>query len=254
MQVIGCQLDIQWEDKSANHERVRRLLADVQVQPGALIVLPEMFATGYSMNVQVVHEGGARPTERFCAALAVEHGAYVLAGAVSPDRAGWGRNEAVAFDPSGELVARYAKMHPMTVAGEAEHYLPGTEVVTFACGEFVVSPFVCYDLRFPEIFRMAATRGAHVMPVIANWPAVRIAHWRTLLAARAIENQAYVIGVNRTGDSPEMAYNGRSVVIDPRGETIAEAGEGETALVADIELEPLLEYRAKFPALADRRV
>ena len=254
MQVIGCQLDIQWEDKPANHERVRRLLEAVDVQPGALIVLPEMFATGYSMDVAAIHEGQDRPTERFCAALAVEHGAYVLAGVVSPDRAGWGRNEAVAFDPCGEQVARYAKMHPMTIANEADHYLPGTEVITFPCGELVVAPFVCYDLRFPEIFRLAAAHGAHVMPVIANWPAVREAHWLTLLAARAIENQAYVIGVNRTGRSPELEYNGRSVIIDPRGEMVADAGSREGAIVADLQLQPLLEYREKFPALTDRRV
>ncbi len=105
---------------------------------------------------------------------------------------------------------------------------------------------------FPRFFARRRV-AAQVLPVIANWPAVRESHWLTLLAARAIENQAYVIGVNRTGDSPELAYRGRSMVIDPRGEIVADAGNEEKALVAEIELQPLLDYRAKFPALADRR-
>lgn len=253
MQIIACQLDIAWEDKPANHQRVRALLETAHVRAGALIVMPEMFATGYSMNVEAIHEGDEQPTGRFCAELAREYRAWVLAGMVHRVGPHSGHNDAVTFAPDGHRTAQYTKMHPMTVAGEADHYVPGEAVVEFAIGPFKVSPFICYDLRFPEIFRTASARGAHVLAVIANWPAVRQRHWRALLIARAIENQAYVVGVNRTGNSPELEYVGGSMVIDPRGEIIAEAGAEETALLAEIELDPLLEYREKFPALTDRR-
>lgn len=256
MQVIGCQLNIAWEDKAANHQRVRDLLARCDVRAGALIVLPEMFATGFSMNVAGVNEDDdGAPTERFCAELAREHAAHVLAGIVrrSPGTNERGLNQAVAFDPRGTEIARYTKTHPMTVAGEADHYVAGSDVATFTLEPFTVSPLICYDLRFPEVFRLAAARGAHLLAVIANWPAVRAAHWRALLVARAIENQAYVVGVNRTGPSPELDYVGGSLLVDPRGEVVAEADDDETTLVAELDFDALLAYREKFPALADRR-
>jgi len=116
-----------------------------------------------------------------------------------------------------------------------------------------VAPFVCYDLRFPEVFRIAAARGAQLLAVIANWPSAREAHWLTLLRARAIENQAYVAGVNRCGEDPRLRYTGRSVIIDPRGEVLADAGSDEAVITADIDLADLEEYRRSFPALADMR-
>ena len=215
-----------------------------------------MFATGFTMNTEGVHETAAGPTAQFCAKLAREHSAHVLAGMVLREDDGRAYNAALAFNPAGEIIARYDKMQPMTVAGEADHYAPGNDITTFDCHGFTVAPLICYDLRFPELFRAAVDRGAHIMPVIANWPAVREAHWVTLLQARAIENQCYVLGVNRTGDCAplDLEYPGRSLVIDPRGNILADAGRDETALACDIDLAPLLEYRDKFPALHDRRM
>ncbi len=123
--------------------------------------------------------------------------------------------------------------------------------MTFAWGGFAVAPFVCYDLRFPEVFRVASRSGANLLVVIANWPAARGAHWLTLLAARAIENQAYGIGVNRCGRDPNAAYAGQSRILDPRGRVIAEAGGAVSVVEADLDLEALLTYRREFPVLAD---
>ena len=127
----------------------------------------------------------------------------------------------------------------------------GTEIVCFEWGGFVVAPFVCYDLRFPEIFRAAAQRGANLFTVIALWPAKRQQHWLTLLQARAIENQAYVIGVNRVGSEPQFSYAGRSVVVDPHGVIIADAGEQERILTATLDAETVHTWRRDFPALRD---
>jgi omega-amidase len=129
----------------------------------------------------------------------------------------------------------------------------GTGIATFSCNSFTVAPFICYDLRFPEAFRVATRRGAQVLVVIANWPASREAHWRSLLNARAIENQAYVAGINRCGTDPNHTYAGRSLIIDPRGEILADAGPSEGWIEAHLDLASLTAYRSEFPALEDMR-
>ncbi|HEX5446549.1 MAG TPA: nitrilase-related carbon-nitrogen hydrolase, partial [Pirellulales bacterium] len=160
---------------------------------------------------------------------------------------------AAAFGPTGALVARYAKLQPFTLADETKHYEAGGSVVTFPWQGFSVAPFVCYDLRFPELFRASVRRGAELMVVIANWPQSREAHWLALLRARAIENQSYVLGVNRAGDDPHLRYGGHSLLVDPRGETVIEAGSGPQVLSAEIERATLVDYRRDFPALGDMR-
>ena len=251
VKIYAVQFDLAWEDKAANFAKVRALLAAAPPAQGALIVLPEMFATGFSMNLAVTRQRTGREDETFLASLAREHRAHVLGGVVSPGENGLGRNEAVVFSPDGALLARYVKIHPFSLGGEAQGHAAGTDIVTFACSGFTVAPFVCYDLRFPEIFRAAARRGANLFAVIALWPAKRQQHWLTLLQARAIENQAFVIGVNRIGHEPQFSYVGRSVVIDPHGVIIADAGEQERVLTAALDAETVLAWRRDFPALRD---
>lgn len=251
MKVYCCQIDIVWENKSATMAKVREAVTRAKVEPGSLVVLPEMFATGFSMNVAAVHEGPTLDGERFLSELARETRAFFLGGVVTLASDGRGRNEAVVFNQTGDLLTRYSKMHPFTFGGESQHYAPGAEIVTFQWHEFVVTPFVCYDLRFPEVFRSAVRRGAEMFVVIANWPSKRLPHWIALLRARAIENQAYVVGVNRTGNDPKLAYPGRSMVIDPRGEILADAGEMEAVLSVDVSIDGVTDWRREFPALQD---
>ncbi|HYW79854.1 MAG TPA: carbon-nitrogen family hydrolase [Thermoguttaceae bacterium] len=253
MQIIGVQLDIVWEDKRANFEQVDALLAKTEIEPDSLIVLPEMFATGFSMNVATVCEDETRPTGRFLAELAQKHRAYVLGGLVEQAADGRGRNLAVAFDPSGHEIARYCKLHPFSMGGEAEHYLAGDRPVVFPWCGFTVGPLVCYDLRFPEVFRHAVAMGADLLAVIACWPEVRESHWIALLKVRAIENQAYVIGVNRTGSDPRLTYSGRSLIVDPQGEVLADAGNLPGTIRAKLDQGATVRYRRSFPALQDIR-
>lgn len=253
MKLIGLQFDIAWENKEANFAKARSLLARACPPAGALVVLPEMFATGFSMSVEKIVEPPAGETEAFLAGLAREFQAAVLGGKVSPGAGGRGRNEAVAFGPDGRELARYAKLHTFNPAGEGEHYERGDRLAAFSWGGGQVAPLVCYDLRFPEVFRAAAARGAELFAVIANWPTARVDHWLTLLQARAIENQAYVIGVNRCGQTPKLDYPGRSLIVDPRGRILADAGPGEGVLEADLDWPALRQYRSEFAVLADRR-
>ena len=251
MNVSAVQLAIAWEDRAVNFAKVRALLAATPPAPGALVVLPEMFATGFSMNLAATRQTPAREDEAFLSGLAREHRAFVLGGVVSPGAGEMGRNDAVVFSPDGALLARYTKIHPFSLGGEAQGHTAGADIVTFECGGFTVAPFVCYDLRFPEIFRAAAQRGANHFAVIALWPVKRQQHWLTLLQARAIENQAYVIGVNRVGNEPQFSYAGRSVVVDPHGVIIADAGEQERVLTAALDAETVHAWRRDFPALRD---
>jgi omega-amidase len=251
VKVYCCQLDIAWEDKERNFARTRDLLAVTKPEPGSLIVLPEMFATGFSMNVAGIHEPAGDKTEQFLQTLASEHNSCVIGGIVTRDRQGQGRNEALVFSPEGKMLARYAKIHPFSLGGESGSYSRGFEIVTFDFGGFKIAPFVCYDLRFPEIFRAAVQQGAEMFVLIANWPTRREQHWVTLLQARAIENLAWTVGVNRSGKDPQHVYPGRSMIVDPHGFIRADAGMGEGIAIAEADLPTVRSWREQFPALRD---
>ncbi len=251
MNVIGVQLDSVWEDKAANHAKLAAMLAADPSEPGSLVVLPEMWATGFGLNVAAITETPARETEAFMAGLAAQYGISLLGGVVTTGADGLGRNEAVLIGPTGREVLRYTKMHPFSYGEETKHYGRGSQIALFDWQGFTVAPFICYDLRFPEVFRAAARRGAEVFCVIANWPEARIDHWMTLLKARAIENQAYVVGVNRCGNDPNLRYSGRSLIFGPRGEVLTDGGTGEGRVSACPNWEALLTYRQEFPVLAD---
>jgi omega-amidase len=257
MQLYAVQLDIVWEDKTANHARVRAMLEAVSPRPESLIVLPEMFDTGFSLNVETTNDAD-RSSEAFCAELARTWRSYVQGGRTTVEADGWARNWATVHDPEGTLVTSYAKLHPFGFGREIERFRGGDALAVYSwrSGEDVLTaaPLVCYDLRFPEVFRIAALdHGVELFVVIANWPAERAMHWRALLQARAIENQAYVVGVNRAGTDPHLAYAGGSVVFGPKGQIVAEADEA--ACVVQASLDPLgpAAWRSAFRALKDAR-
>jgi omega-amidase len=251
--IHGCQFDIAWENKVENFERVRQLVARHKISPGSLLVLPEMFATGFSMNAESIAEPVNGLTQRFLRGLAREKQIYVLGGLACRERGAKIFNEAVCIAPSGRSIARYAKLHTFAPGGEAQHYASGKKMTLFQWNGLTVAVFICYDLRFPEIFRLAAQRGAEAFVVIANWPRKRHAHWLALLRARAIENQAYVVGVNRCGRDPKLDYAGGSIVIDPRGNNIASAGRRESLLSALLDSSAPSRWRGEFSALKDIR-
>ena len=252
MKIVALQPDIVWENKPANFCTARGLLERAKPEKKSLVILPEMFATGFSMNIETVCEPYGGPTEEFLATLAKELGIFLMAGAAMKGPDGRARNKALIFSPSGELLAYYSKMRPFTPGGELKHYAPGNRTTTFQWYECTVAPFVCYDLRFPELFReVAAARRPELFAVIASWPDKRAQHWVTLLQARAIENQAYVVGVNRVGSDPYYTYPGRSLVVNPQGEIIADAGASEASISAEIDLASLRKYREGLPFLND---
>lgn len=253
MQLVLVQPDPAWEAPQENFAIVDRLLADADVRPRALVVLPELFSVGFTMNVDAVAEDEEGPTERYLRALARRHGVFVIGGVARKGADGRGRNVAFVAGPEGNELASYTKLHPFSYAGETEHYAPGSAVEVFDWDGLMTAPFVCYDLRFPEGYRHAAARGAELLVTIANFPTSRVRHWTSLLVARAVENQAYSVGVNRCGADPNVAYPGRSIVVDPVGRIRAEAAASEEVICVDIDPGAVRSYREQFPALRDRR-
>lgn len=252
LKLIAVQTDIAWENKIANFAKVRSLVSAAAPAKGALIVLPEMFATGFTMNADAMAEDYGGPTEQFLSELARAHECWVHGGAPMRGKNGTARNKALTFGPDGQLISFYAKMRPFSPGNEHQFYQAGTGPRTFEWAGICVAPFICYDLRFPELFRQAAkAHRPELFTVIASWPEKRAEHWVKLLQARAIENQAYVAGVNRVGQDPYYNYSGRSMVVSPQGEIIAEAGAGEGVVTAELDIENLKHYRQGLPFLND---
>ena len=247
------QTDTVWEDAEANHAKVREQLDAAGPKPGSLVVLQEMFSSGFTMNVDKVAEKDPSRSEAFLSDQARERGIYLLGGVVRRGPFGAVRNQSVVYSPEGNLVSRYTKIQGFTLGGESDAYAPGDDIVMFAWNGINVAHFICYDLRFPELFRAAAKLGADAYTIIASWPNLRHEHWTHLLRARAIENQAYVVGVNRCGSDPKFEYDGGSHIVDFRGAVIADAGQDEGVVSAAPDLNGLREYRTQLPFLEDIR-
>jgi predicted amidohydrolase len=252
VKIAGIQLDIAWEDPQRSFERARPWI-DAAARAGArIVVLPEMFACGFSMNTGTTAEPPDGPSTVFLREQARQHGVWVC-GSIPERPAGADKpyNTFVLVGPEGQL-HRYRKVHPFTHAGEQRHYGAGDELVTVDVEGLRCSLFVCYDLRFADEFWQLASQTDCYL-VIANWPSKRRAHWMALLKARAIENQAYVVGINRVGSGGTLEYSGDSHIHDPYGETLAAAAWGETMVIADVEPAVVAEAREHFPFLRDRR-
>ncbi len=245
------QIDSVWEDRAANHAKARKLVAEANPQPGSLVILPETFSTGFSMNLPVTAEPEGGLAETLLRELSAQYQCCVIGGVVTKTQDGPGMNQALAIAPDGTVLARYTKNYPFSLIGEDKTHAAGTDVGVFEWQGLRIAPLICYDLRFPELARKATQAGAEVLIYIAAWPVKRIQHWITLLQARAIENLAYAIGVNRCGTDPQFTYTGRSLVADPQGVVIADAADREGSISARIDLSVVREWREQFPALRD---
>lgn len=255
--IVGIQNDTVWEDPPANFERLRPRI-DAAVSSGAdLVLLPEMYACGFSMATDRTGEPPDGPSTAFLVERAEATGAWV-GGSLPERREGMGRpyNTFVLAGPDG-TVHRYAKIHPFTYAGEDEFFAAGDRLVTVEIGGVRCALFVCFDLRFAdEFWQLADQVDCYLVP--ANWPAARREHWTALLRARAIENQAYVVGVNRVGEGQRrgggaLPYAGDSMIVDPLGRVLSCAAEVETTITADLDPDVVADVRGRFPFLRDRR-
>jgi predicted amidohydrolase len=254
VRVAAIQHDIVWGDREANFAHLRPMISSAAASGARLALLSETFSTGFVMDQSIGEpEGGA--SARFLIEQAALHGLWV--GGTCPEipvDAGEDQrpfNSFVLASPAG-VVHRYRKIHPFTYGGEDKHFRAGSDLVTVEIEGLRVSPLVCYDLRFAdEFWQLARDTDLYLVP--ANWPEARRLHWQTLLQARAIENQAYVIGCNRVGEGGGLTYVGDSRIIDPAGELLVTAARTESILLADISAGQVAATRERFQFLRDRR-
>jgi omega-amidase len=248
LNISVIQTTLYWENPTANLAHFEEKIA--QLPSGTdLIVLPEMFTTGFSMNSQQLAEGTLLHTHRWLALQAKTNNAMVIGSYMVQDQGNY-YNRVIAMEPNG-VYHVYNKRHLFRMGNEHQHYSPGTTQTIIKWRGAKIMPLVCYDLRFP-VWSRNVNQAYHILIYMANWPAARAHAWNTLLQARAIENQAYVIGCNRIGpDGNQVAHSGNSKIINYLGEIIADASIQDLSISGIVTIDALQEYRNAFPAYLD---
>jgi omega-amidase len=255
MRIALVSLDQQWMDKQANLARCASFVTEAKAFGCELVVFPEMTLTSYSLDMHSVAELEHESlTLSHFGILAKKAGLSIIFGAcLIEDNERFPRNKFCLALPDGTSKAIYSKIHPFSFAGENKVLQAGSRVASVKIGMFEFGASICYDLRFPELYSaMAPTCNAAI--VIANWPIKRVAHWRALIVARAIENQFYMFGVNRVGsDGNGLVYEKSTLVVSPDGFLHKPLVEGMEIDVYDIDIEDTARYRADFPTVRDKR-
>jgi predicted amidohydrolase len=254
-QVVALgQMDVAVGQPERNAERVRTLAAQAHERGAQLLLLPELWSSGYDLERTAQY---ASPLDQgpfaLMSLLAEKHSLHVYGSSLALLEPGRHGNTAVLVSPSGgSILGNYSKVHLFRLLDEHRHLCAGERPVVVETPWGRTGLAICYDLRFPELFRACALAGAVMVLLCAQWPKPRLMHWQTLLRARAIENQMFIIACNRVGQSGPSSFFGHSCVIDPWGEVLLELGEEETLATAEIDLERVAEVRRRIPVFADR--
>ncbi len=249
MRTAVCQTYIIYENKKQNYEKAEEFIQRAAAQSCHIALFPEMSFTGFSMNTAVTGEK-KRETVGLMRSLAAKYN-IALGFGWTELRREKAENKYTILNTVGNVISEYTKIHPFSFSGEDKYFRRGKSISVFEFEGFKIATFICYDLRFPEIFQ-AASHSANLIIVPANWPEVRSEHWKTLLRARAVENMCYVAGINCVGDVGGIRYSGDSCVYDPAGKLLGEISGREDMLVVDIENDTA-EYRKAFPVKKDRQ-
>ncbi|MGB3712954.1 MAG: carbon-nitrogen family hydrolase, partial [Candidatus Promineifilaceae bacterium] len=248
------QMNVILGDASKNLDTVKRMTAEASRRGSDVVVFPELWATGYDLeNVEKHATSIDQGIFAESATLARQYGLHILGSNLSVVDEGRYGNTAVLFGPQGTTLGVYIKVHLFGPMDEDRYLTPGDapEMVELPWGPTGLA--ICYDLRFPELMRAYGVAGASLILLPSEWPYPRIAHWRTLIRARAIENQVFVAACNRTGLSGENSFFGHSMIVNPAGETVIEGGEYEMLLTATIDLDQVNQVRSLFNVFDDRR-
>jgi omega-amidase len=248
-----AQMGVALGDPAANLKKADEWAAAAARCGAEMLVLPELWTTGGDWkNVKALSARQEEVVETV-GGLAQSHGLWLNGSLLVLNEAGQPTNTSILFDPQGRTVGIYRKIHLFGLMGEDQYLASGQQL---AVGQTPWGPAglaICYDLRFPEMFRVYALAGVSLVYLPAAWPHSRLNHWRTLLRARAIENQMYMVGVNQAGSDGQYEYAGHSAIIDPWGEAVVEAGGAEMLLTATIDLEQVAAVRQKMTVFKDRR-
>ncbi|MCH3922156.1 carbon-nitrogen family hydrolase [Limosilactobacillus sp.] len=254
LKVALAQIDIAFANPQANAAKVAAFTKQAAQGDADVVVFPEMWNTGYALDQldQLADPDGAQ-TRELLSRLARQYQINIVGGSVATKHGDQFYNTTLVYDSTGQAVASYDKVHLFGLMKEDQYLTAGDRENFFRLAGVSSASFICYDLRFPEWIRTVARHGADILYLPAEWPAVRIPQWRIMLQARAIENQAFVVAVNRVGDDPDNHFDGHSLVIDPLGKIIVGDGSGEQLYFADLDLDELKAVRGPIPVFSDRR-
>lgn len=252
---VSClQIDIAFGDPEANFKRAEQKIEQAIASKPDVLILPELWTTGYDLTrLDEIADAEAAGTKKFISDCARKFNVNIIAGSVAKKTSEGVTNTMLVFNRKGEMISEYSKLHLFKLMDEHHYLKPGGQSGLFELEGVPSMGLICYDIRFPEWVRAHTAKGAQVMFVSAEWPLPRIGHWRSLLLARAIENQCYVVACNRVGNDPNNKFGGHSIIIDPWGEILAEAGEDESILSASLDLGRVSEVRSQIPIFDDRR-
>jgi omega-amidase len=256
MKIALGQMDVHAGRPVENWRQVEQWAGAAAAQGAHLLLLPELWLSGFDLRNAAEHaRAWTEHDQAHCAELARAAGLYVAGSVIAWDDRGRPANTAVLVSPQGELVASYRKIHLFAPMGETRYLAPGDGTPSFALPWGRTALAVCYDLRFPELFRRYAVDETVLVLLPAQWPIPRIEHWRILLRARAIENQCVVAACNRAGQGDDgTVFGGHSAVVGPRGQVLVAGTETPDLLLVDVNLEEVAQVRQEFPVLADRRL
>lgn len=253
LKVALFQFDVKLGDPDANRGKVKALLDGIKERKPDVIVLPEMWDTSYDIrNLREVAPVENPKTLGFLTDMAKQYDVNIVGGSIPLLDKGGIYNTSFVFNRKGEVVGVYRKVHLFGLMGEDRVFERGNDLCLFELDGVKCGLIICYDLRFPELCRSLALKGAEIIFVPAQWPSARIGHWRILLQARAIENQCYVIGVNRCGREGDLLFGGNSLVIDPWGDIVAGGSDIEEIITAEIDINKVKGVRETIPVFRDR--
>lgn len=254
MKVICLQIDIAFGNPERNKQTVQSELAKALKYEPDVVVLPELWTTGYDLTrLNAIADREGEDTKAFLSKLAKENKVNIVAGSIAKETVNGVFNTMYIFDRNGTVVNEYSKTHLFKLMDEHLYLQQGHSRGEFRLDDIPCAGFICYDIRFPEWIRAHTTTGAEIVFVVAQWPLPRLEHWRTLLKSRAIENQCYLVACNRAGSDPANQFAGHSLIIDPWGEIIAEAGQDSEILIAQLDLTKVPAVRKQIPIFEDRR-
>lgn len=254
MKITCLQIDIQFGNPIVNKRTVEKEVAKAMSEAPDVIVLPELWTTGYDLiRLDEIADENGEASKNFLAKLAKQYHVNIVGGSIAKKTVNGTTNTMYVFNKEGDCVSEYSKVHLFKLMDEHLYLQAGNSKGHFKLNEIACAGVICYDIRFPEWLRVHTTEGAEIIFVVAEWPLARLDHWRTLLISRAIENQCYVVSCNRSGKDPNNEFAGHSMIIDPWGRILAEAGVESTSLTTTLDLQKVTQVRKQIPILTDRR-
>lgn len=254
LRIALAQIPVEHGKPEENYKKVAQYLSKAAQAKANVVVLPELWNTGYDLaRLEEIADVEGQRTKEFLQAKAQEYKIDIVGGSVAIKENEQFYNTTYIVDKQGKLISEYRKVHLFRLMDEDKYLAAGEQKNVFELSGVKSASFICYDIRFPEWLRTVAKEKLSVIYVVAQWPQTRIEQWKALLIARAIENQTYVVAVNRVGENPDNKFNGHSLIINPLGEVLSDSSDQETLTVYDLDTSEMEKFTQQIYVFEDRR-